>query len=160
MPTTMKLTEIEALAKERFWKKVSREKCWNWTASKNSCGYGNFFYRGRLVKSHRFSFEIWIGRELKKSELILHKCDNPACVNPEHLFIGDMKTNTHDMIAKGRANYQKKTHCVNGHELTPNNVRLHNYRGGVRKVCKECGRIHSRNNWRMKRWGTIEVIRN
>lgn len=96
---------------ERFWKKVNKSPnvkgCWVWTACKNK-GYGWFGVGNKKMKSaHRFSWELENG-EIPNNFCVLHKCDNPLCVNPNHLFLGTLKDNTADMISKGRTNWLGK----------------------------------------------------
>lgn len=90
---------------ERFLEKiVFGDECWIWTACKDIGGYGNFRLKGKTVKSHRFSWEHFKG-EIPEGMKICHKCDTPACVNPDHLFLGTQKDNVIDMVAKGRDNH-------------------------------------------------------
>lgn len=85
----------------RFWEKVNKQNnCWVWKASCNKQGYGIFNYQGRRMRAHRFSWYLTNGYFSKKD--ILHKCDNPPCVKPAHLFEGDDKDNVRDAIKKGR----------------------------------------------------------
>jgi hypothetical protein len=56
----------------------------------------------KAINAHRYSMQLHLGRELLSSEWVLHKCDNPKCVNPKHLFLGDALVNSKDMFAKGR----------------------------------------------------------
>lgn len=91
---------------ERFWSKVNRgsgSDCWLWTANKNNKGYGLFRPGGTAPKrlAHRLAYEDHFG-PIPGSSLICHHCDNPPCVNPNHLFIGTHKTNHADMVQKGR----------------------------------------------------------
>ena len=88
---------------ERFWDKVDKtEGCWLWMASLCGHGYGAFVLRrGKHMQAHRFSWMIHNG-PIPKGMCVCHHCDNPRCVNPEHLFIGTVKDNTQDMIKKGR----------------------------------------------------------
>ena len=76
------------------------DDCWVWAASCFSCGYGQFNYRDSTL-AHRFSYQAYVG-PIPNGMLVLHKCDNKPCVNPAHLFLGDNKANTQDMISKGR----------------------------------------------------------
>jgi hypothetical protein len=88
--------------KERFFQKVNKTStCWIWTATKNGDGYGHFSHKKFIYKAHRFSWMLLYG-DIPKGVLVLHKCDNPPCVNPEHLFLGTDKDNVHDAIRKGR----------------------------------------------------------
>lgn len=99
---------------ERFWEKVNKEgpvmrpelgPCWIWTAARTGGGYGYIGdgggRAGRSLRANRVSWELQHGA-LAASVDVLHRCDNPACVRPEHLFLGDARANAADMVAKGR----------------------------------------------------------
>lgn len=87
--------------KKRFWSKVEKTNgCWLWKSGKTKDGYGRVSYLGRNYLAHRFAWMLVKGE--MPPALLLHKCDNPPCVNPEHLFEGNMKDNVQDCIAKGR----------------------------------------------------------
>jgi hypothetical protein len=98
---------------EKFWEKVDKNgcfcerlqsRCWIWNGWKISGGYGKIKINGIVIYAHRFVWNITNG-EIPVGILVCHKCDNPSCVNPEHLFLGTMKDNMQDKIKKGRGNF-------------------------------------------------------
>lgn len=98
---------------DRFIEKIElfdKTECWNWNGYKNKKGYGTINIEGRKacdVLAHRASYTLFIG-VITNGMLVLHKCDNPSCVNPDHLFQGTAKDNTQDAINKGRQFWQKR----------------------------------------------------
>lgn len=80
--------------------------CWLWTAAMSSDGYGALRVRGKQTKTSRVSYELYRGK-IPKGLFVLHKCDTPACVNPDHLFLGTQRDNMHDRRNKGRGNLPK-----------------------------------------------------
>lgn len=86
----------------RFWRKVRRtEDCWEWQGCLNRQNYGKFHSRPVLWLAHRFAYTIAHG-PIPTGLCVLHRCDNPRCVRPDHLFLGSIADNNADMAAKGR----------------------------------------------------------
>lgn len=89
---------------KRFWSRVKKTKtCWIWKGGIYSKGYGRFTYKGDYYLAHRFSWFLTFG--YLPTKLLCHKCDNPSCVRPDHLFEGTYKDNHADMMAKGRGKF-------------------------------------------------------
>lgn len=81
--------------------------CWIWQAHKNPAGYGDFYIEDVRYSAHRTSYEVFNG-PIPKGVHVLHRCDNPSCVSPRHLFLGDAKVNSDDKRKKWRHIYGKK----------------------------------------------------
>lgn len=80
--------------------------CWLWLGAKNYQGYGKMTIKrspNQSYPTHRLSAMVFLGFDIESEAMICHRCDNPPCLNPEHLFVGDAKTNAEDMVRKGRA---------------------------------------------------------
>lgn len=75
--------------------------CWEWQKGKGHWGYGSTYYKGRGMHTHRLSYIIFKG-EIEDDLFVLHHCDNPPCVNPDHLYTGTPKDNSRDMMDRGR----------------------------------------------------------
>ena len=87
-----------------FWSKVDKQdECWIWIAAINMFGYGHFAIERKIYKAHRVAYMIKHG-DIPDGMYILHSCDNPACVNPEHLRVGTQKDNIMDRTIRGRHN--------------------------------------------------------
>lgn len=99
------------LSEERFWAKVDKrtdEECWNWMGFKTKAGYGQLTVCQQLLYAHRFSWELKNGK-VPEGRYLCHKCDNPSCVNPEHLYAGTQKDNMKDMSIRKRFSHPETT---------------------------------------------------
>lgn len=127
---------------ERFFANVNRttpDQCWEWTGFKTYQGYGKM----KSVKlgeqlAHRISYRLHKMPVPNFKDLcVCHTCDNPSCVNPAHLFVGDRDLNNKDRDQKGRmvSHNSFKTHCKRGHEFNLENT----YVTAIgRRVCRTC----------------------
>lgn len=129
--------------RKRFLAKTKRVgACLEWTGYRDLAGYGNFSIAGKTFYSHRAAWALFRGKTPEGAS-VLHKCDNRACVDLEHLYLGDQKQNVKDATDRGRSRQYKlktRTHCPVGHEFSPENTYL--FGGG--RYCKSCRSAYSR----------------
>lgn len=115
--------------------------CREWMFSKTEHGYGRMSYRGKVRRTHRLAAHVWLDLDLDDEKVkVCHGCDNPACINPEHIYLGTQKTNVRDMRDRGRGypGPAKHSHCKKGHKLTPEN------RVAGKGRCKICAADYNR----------------
>lgn len=129
--------------RDRFNEKIRiTPGCWLWLGARNNKGYGQVTgRRGRNVLAHRASYELHFGH-IPDGHMVLHRCDNPACVNPDHLFTGTAKDNTQDMMQKGR---QKVPQGAANHraKLTEEQVQaIRQETGSIRSIARKYGVTH------------------
>lgn len=136
---------------------VDDSGCWVFTGARVATGYGKVQYNNKGYLAHRFMLQRSLGKPLGDLHAC-HKCDNPPCCNPDHLFAGDDKANFQDCAAKNRHANKRKTHCKEGHEYTPENTRMvrSQLRGEWKRQCKRCYMIR----WRMRAGWSREEAEN
>lgn len=117
--------------------KVMPSGCWEWTGFRDRFGYGRVSWNGRQgTLAHRAAFSVANG-PIPEGVMVCHTCDNPACCNPAHLWIGSNQDNQRDSSTKGRQRGQDQTHCKHGHEFTPENTYRHPGSVAARS-CRAC----------------------
>lgn len=120
-----------------FWdrKTVTESGCWEWIGSKRHFGYGQVYFKGRPGrKAHRVAWERTYG-PIPEGMGVLHKCDNPPCINPDHLFLGTPEDNVQDMFKKGR---QRDPHSgIEPRKRSTCHPEKWNHSGGLCKICNQ-----------------------
>lgn len=125
---------------------VAENGCWEWNGRRGvregPSVYGRVDDETQVARlAHRIAYMKWVG-PLDDDLVLMHKCDNPICINPEHLLPGTQAENLEDMMRKGRGKWQKQTHCKHGHEFTPENTSYREGRDGkmTSRKCIQCSR--------------------
>lgn len=104
-----------------FHAKYKRDEgCWNWTGSKDKDGYGVFFYKKKGYRANKLALQF-AGNPVPDGYYACHKCDNPSCVNPSHLYVGTPQQNSDDCRSRGRNQKGEKVHSA---KLTEADVQL------------------------------------
>ena len=120
---------------EPYIERLPWSGCWIWLKSLNNGGYGTVAVKGKSKFAHRFSWEFYRG-PIPSGKNVLHRCDIPSCVNPDHLFIGSQTDNHLDSQTKGRRYKQQSDKCIHGHPAIPENV----YFSNGHRYCLLCKR--------------------
>lgn len=150
---------------ERFWPKVIKlfgmNSCFEWVAAKDRAGYGSIGLNGKVISAHRASWIIHNG-PIPNGGWVLHKCDNPSCVRPSHLFIGNHKSNMKDKVSKSRQHHPSGS--KNGRtklaDMDVIQIRIDHSNGkSTTEIAKEKG-IHRHSAWMIvtnKSWKHIKL---
>jgi hypothetical protein len=125
--------------------------CWLWMGAPTNKGYGQTTFMGKKnVFVHRASYFLHKG-EIPAGMCVLHHCDTPACINPDHLYLGTKSDNSLDCVRRKRhfltKYWSQRTHCKHGHEFTPENVRKHKRNNS--RICIACTR---------ERWASRKAV--
>ena len=146
---------------EHFWSRVQilgPNDCWLWQASRNRKGYGQVSVNSESVPAHRVAWELTYG-PIPDGLWVLHKCDNPPCTNPSHLFLGTNADNVADKVAKNRQPVGTKTHNAKLTEQQVIEARQRFAEGGITitALAEECGvnRITMKNVLQCNTWRHI-----
>ncbi len=120
--------------------------CHLWIGSpRGAFGYGGAWDGKRNVSAHRLSYSVFRG-PIPPGLFVLHTCDTPACVNPDHLYLGTIAQNNDDMVRRKRQNQCRKTHCIHGHPFAGDNLRIDWYKGRQSRSCRECLRAKAKRH--------------
>jgi len=127
------------------------DDCWLWTGARSGDGYGAFTMEGKMTGAHRLSF-TYFKDEIPDGMFVCHRCDNPVCVNPDHLWLGTPADNMNDKSIKGRTPKTLKTpdRCKRGHLWSEHAVTYFNGERTARR-CKTCWSMKRRERERRKR---------
>lgn len=142
--------------KKRFLSKITitPNNCWEWQGARTLQGYGKFKSFGESL-AHRVSFILNFG-PLPEQACVLHRCDNPPCVNPAHIFLGTRDINNKDRASKGRTvtPMMNLTHCKRGHEFTKENTVI---RINGTRLCRICVNEGSLKRYHRRKRGCREL---
>jgi len=136
-----KSPKVKKTILEKFNEKydIDSTGCWIWNGSKNTDGYGQIGFNYKQYLAHRLAYELF--KDIIPERLfVCHECDNPSCVNPEHLFLGTHQDNMDDMVAKGRSPKQRGE-AGSTHVLTEEQAQyildFKHYHGSLTMLAKE-----------------------
>ncbi len=127
--------------------------CWEWNGCRDGCGYGMVRWQRKTRRVHRVVASLYLGLDIESKIQALHRCDNPACFNPDHLYKGGYKENMRDRDEQGRQWQMKKEMCKNGHSFSGENLVLvpsKRRQGKFVRRCRECFRAYHRKYARKK----------
>lgn len=139
-------------ALERFYASIDRNgPCHVWTGTTDQ-GYGRLRIPGGYIRAHRYSWRLAFG-PIPDGVLVLHKCNNRACVNPAHLYLGTERDNALDAVRAGTMTnpWRGRQTCSKGHAYTPENTRIRQRGGHAWRLCVTCERARNLANWHRAR---------
>ena len=143
-----------------FWQSVAKsddkDGCWIWTGKMDRDNYGRCRSEARNASgyrkeagAHRVSWELHHG-PIPKGMCVLHSCDNPSCVRPDHLFLGTHADNMRDAVLKGRHDKSKRTHCPQGHPYSGDNLLVfvdHAHGFMPHRACLACREVRRKERY-------------
>lgn len=127
------LASIKERIESRY--EITEDYCWEWTGWRFPYGYGGISIRSQMQGAHRVYYQI-INGFIDDDLVIDHLCENPPCINPDHLepiTLGENTLRGRSMTAENK----RKTHCLEGHEFTPENTTMR----GTSRICRACNRV-------------------
>ena len=134
-------------ARDKFEKYVIRKNgCWGWRGAKDSYGYGSFFADNKLRRSNQWAYLLFVG-EIPDGVCVCHKCNNPECTNPEHLYLATKVQNIKDAWRDGLCKPFRKSHCIKGHKFTKKSVRVYKVGKYLQRYCIACEKERRRLRW-------------
>jgi hypothetical protein len=144
------LSELDAYDRKiinRLFKKrqITPNNCWEYTGALTPQGYSQTRYLDQAELTHRLVYRLLCPEKYNYQLIVCHKCDNKKCFNPDHLYMGTYSENMYDSLARGQR--ELKTHCLYGHEYTPENTYLIPTGG---RDCRKCMAQRTKE-WRKRR---------
>jgi HNH endonuclease len=143
------MSDVDYLAHYLSRCKPNPKGCLEYQGGRNEKGYSQVSVRNKRWALTRFVYTVTYG-EIPAGHMVCHRCDNPPCINPAHLYTGTMAENARDSVEKVRHFHASQTHCKHGHEFTPENTylaKVPNRPDLIRRHCKECQRMAQRKRW-------------